>query len=108
MNRRSFMKKVGGALAGVVALGLPSTTKAEVVKQGKWIQECQSVEVDEFTTYIKGDGFTYCFNRPLSNTERMMLLREPFAMFKKPIEPKLNENHPLARRLVSHELFTRT
>lgn len=51
MNRRSFMKKIGGALAGVVALGLPSKIGSESL---------------------------------------------------------LNENHPLAKDLVSYDLFTFT
>lgn len=105
------MKKVGGALAGVVALFLPSKKKTEfnldtfdpkmatIDSNSKWAKEW---------TYVQGTGYRIWWNRTLSQGEIYQMHQEPFAMFKplKPIEPKLNPNHPLSRGLVSYELFT--
>lgn len=101
MNRRNFIKLVSGILVG---LGFVPKSKTN---QGKWIQECQSIEVDKTTTYIQGDCFSFCWNRALSDEERMLLLKEPFAMFKKPTRPILNENHPLLEGLVLCQLFNK-
>jgi len=111
MNRRSFMKKVGGALAGVVGLALPSK-KAEHIYPDKIDPNLANTESNsewakENWTYVQGNGYRLWWDRTLSQSEIVQMHQEPFAMFK-PIEPKLNENHPLARGLVSYELFTRT
>ena len=104
MNRRNFIGRISAVLAGLLATNLPSKAIPKVVEPGKWLQECQVKEGRKFITYIQGSGFIYCFNRPLSESERMALLREPFVMFK-PIKPALNKNHPLSKGLILCELF---
>lgn len=102
MNRRSFMKKVGGALAGVVALALPSKginefdldkldpKMANIDPNSEWAKQ----------TIYEGRYTLSVWDRQLSQSEIAQIHREPFAMFKKPIEPVLNPNHPLSRGLV--------
>lgn len=134
MNRRSFMKAVSGALAGVIAL--PSKVKDNQLapkakgalkcggQNGSLCPRCKfnckgcstgidsnsdwSKQTIKFRTYVQSPNYRMFFDRVLTQDEIKLLHREPFCMFKKSIRPVLNPNHPLTKGLIGYELFIRT